>query len=279
MKSQLAILFLFISFVSQGQFWLGPKVGFTLTHHVYDDPTFKNNYDVKPNVNWHAGLSMDYDSEGHFAVHSELTYERVANKVQSKPGDAYIDSKSVYHFISVPMMARVILAGQRGSLKFYGSAGPRLKVWIAGNGITISDEFIENGFDGKEFKVEFKKVRERDDSKIGEPYEKDGSLIQPGNEFIVEKANRVQYSLDIGGGAFLDLRTGHRINFDARYSFGHSNMGFNVDNDGLNLAEFNEDLEYHHNMLTLSVAFLWGYDPMAMKKGKSTQGGRKARKK
>ena len=222
---------------------------------------------------------MDYDSEGRFVVHSELTYERVGNRIRSTPGNPTIDAKSVYHFLSVPMMARVVFAGHRSSIKFYGSAGPRLKLWLGGNGLTIADEFIENGYDGREYKVRFKNVSERDDSnlQVGTEPDSDGRYIQTGGEFIVEKANRVQYSLDLGGGIFIDLQTGHRINVDARYSFGHSNMGFNVDGDGLNLADFDEDLEHHHNMLTVSVAFLWSYDPMAMKKGKSTQGGRKAK--
>ncbi|MFY0628214.1 MAG: PorT family protein [Reichenbachiella sp.] len=268
--STTTFLLLFIG--ANAQFWIGPKAGITYTNNVYDDYTYKARYNVSQDINWHAGLSMDYDSDGRFVVHSELTYERVGNNVSNLSSEPKLEASSVYHFLSLPMMVRIIFSGRRSAVKFYGQAGPRMKFWLAGNGQTEADEFEENGFNGLAYNVRFKNVEDRDDSGITDP---DESGLRQGAEFIVHKPNRVQYSLDIGGGMFMDLSNGQRLSVDAKFSWGHSNMGFNVEGDGLNLPTFDEDIEYSHNMLTLSVAYLFYFDPIMARKGKSTDGTKK----
>jgi len=52
-------------------------------------------------------------------------------------------------------------------------------------------------------------------------------------------------------------------------------MGFNETSDdensqGLNIPEINDDLEYHHNSMTFSTAYVFGYNAQAKRKGKST---------
>jgi len=61
-----------------------------------------------------------------------------------------------------------------------------------------------------------------------------------------------------------------RIMLDLRYSFGHSNMAFNRGSDLGQLFAYDENLEYTHQMMMVSVAYLFGYDIQAKKKGKST---------
>lgn len=269
--------FLVVFFSAQAQFWVGPLAGVNFTDPVYDDKSYSDLYNVPSNFNWHVGLSMDYDSESRFVVHSELTYLRVGHKVSNTSGGAILEDKNIYHFLSLPMMVRIVFAGQRSPVKFYGQAGPRMKFWLAGKGQTISDEFIENGFDGLEYKVKFTDVINRDVSGIEVPEtpNSNGEIIATGGQFIVEKPTRVQYSLDIGAGMFVDLSNGQRLSVDADFSWGHSNMGFNVEGDGLNLTSYDSNMEYRHNMLSLSVAYLFYFDPIMAKKGKSTDGTKK----
>lgn len=255
------------------QFWIGPKVGGTLSSQVYQDKSFKNFYDTKAELDWHLGASLDYESESRFTVHSEITYERISRDLRTKPEDSanVYQSQSVFHFLSVPMTVRIVFAGHRKAVKFYGQAGPRLRYWIAGNGKVTSNNYREAGFDGYYYKVAFTTPDQRNEN-FTWPENPNGPRLARGKQYIVD-ANRLQYSLDWGAGMIVDLANGQRLNVDLRFSWGHSNMGFNRTGDdiGEDLGLFDDDQEYRNNLLTLSVAYLFAFDPLMINKGKSTQ--------
>jgi len=271
MKLVFILVAVFYSTHLQAQFWFGPKGGIQFTKNVYDDKTTPQTYDIGSQLGWHAGISLDYQTEGLFAVHTEIMFEKIKNKTTNKEGNALLISESTYNFISAPMMLRAMFGF--GQLKFYAQGGPRVKYWLGGNGSAKLDDLLPLA--GVVYDVKFKNIIDRDVSNL-QIAQIDGEDWLTNVEFIVENPNRLQYSIDIGGGVFFDISEEQRINFDLRYSFGHSNMGFNVFQGGLGLElseneqVYVEDLEYHHNTLTLSVAYLFGYSPSMQKKGKSS---------
>ncbi|UXX78921.1 PorT family protein [Reichenbachiella carrageenanivorans] len=263
MKRFLILAFVFISYSSQAQFWFGPKFGTQVIIPQYQAKAHADSFKVSNEINWHAGVAMDYSTEGHFEVHTELVYVRVNNRTQSKSlyPDQSIDSKTVNHFLTAPLMARVVFM-QNSRFKVFVEAGPRLSWWLGGKGTLNSDEIEENASvpgQPADFKVEFVKA-EMGDIEVTDYTDK----------LLVTKPNRLQYALDFGVGWLFDITPSQRVIVDAKVSFAHSNMAFN---DGVafsSITEYNEDLEYRSHMVMVSVAYMFGYNPALAAKGKST---------
>ena len=258
------LLFTFILFLGAqqcvAQFWFGPKVGFHRTGFKYQDErhefligndVFVQNqtYDkVKPNYNFHVGGMMTYTASVRYAVHIELFYERVVKRISS-PANVYeVDNKFKYNFLSLPLMLRVIRG--REPVYYYVNAGPKLSFWMSGKGRIFTDLFNELGDPPLEFKVRYDIEKELAD-----------------DELAIDNPNRIQYALNVGGGVMMDLKTGGRLQLDLRYSWGHSNMGFNRDSQ---LEEFLENVEFSNQIVSASVGYLFGYNPADARKGTST---------
>ncbi|MFY0650646.1 MAG: outer membrane beta-barrel protein [Cyclobacteriaceae bacterium] len=248
----LAIVFL-ISFESEAQFWFGPKIGGQMTSHSYQSKGYKNRYEVDVDMNWHAGFALQYTTEQRFAVHTELVYRKVKNRVRNKLDTAILDHSSTYNFLASAMHGRMTFGN--GVVRFFALAGPRLSYWLGGSGSYISQEGDDNfGVPGGSYTIKF-----------GESSPNDGSEI-----LAVPRPNRIQYGLDIGFGAILDLASGQRLSVEARYSVGHSNMGFNDDLQLLEGITYEPDIQYTHDMIVFSVSYLFGYNPNDRRKGSST---------
>lgn len=254
----------------EAQYWVGPKVGYHYTVHDYQSPSYDQDYKISNDHNFEAGVVVTYTASERYAVHGELYFEQIGNHVRNKREENFfVDSKSSFHYLSLPVLLRVSVG--KGNVHWYFNGGPKLSYWIGGNGVL---QFTDDGsirLDGIEevnYKVTFT--------------ESDASGVDDG-AYFVNKSNRIQYALTIGGGFYLDLINGARLMFDLRYNWGHSNMGFNKgreSNDGKtiftgnekNIPEsgYQENYEYTHNTLSLSVAYMFEYDLNLKRKGSST---------
>ena len=249
-----AICFLFVS-VANAQFWAGPKFGVQMTKHSYQSPKFTSRYKVKGDVNWHAGIALQYTTEQKFAVHTELVFQKVSNNVQNDADTAVLNHTTNYSFVSTVMHGRYTVGYLGGATSLYIVAGPRLSYWLSGSGSYESQEAADNfGVPGGDFTVTFSDVSEG---------------VGTGN-FVITRPNRIQYGLDFGVGTILDLASGQRLNVEVRYSIGHSNMGFDQDLELVEGIEYKPSIEYANNMAVFSLSYLFGYNPNDRRKGSST---------
>ncbi len=240
---------------AQAQFWFGPKVGGQFTRQSYQDKDFRKQYDVPEDLNWHAGFALHYTTEQRFAVHTELVYQKVSNRVKNKVDTAVLDHTSKYTLLSTSMHGRFAFV-EGGSFSVYGIAGPRISYWLNGSGKYVSQEASDNfGIPGGSYVVKFG----------GEPESGSGN-----GELVVPRPNRYQYGLDIGVGALLDLASGQRLAVEVQYRIGHSNMGFNDDLVLVTGINYKPDIQFANDMLAFSVAYLFGYNPTDRRKGSST---------
>jgi len=274
----ICLLVLFNSVV-QGQYWFGPKIGVSYIDHVYQDQTYeRDSFNVKPNINFQGGVAFSYQASDMYAVYAELLYERVDKNLTDKATDGeLVKSKMTNHFISVPIMLRVTLG--RVPFHYYLNGGPRLAYWVGGSGthdLAAFDEFPPVADeDGNALPVDYKL---RFNSKNASP--DDFSTA------FVDKPNRVQFGLTVGGGIFFDIQGGSRLQVDFRYTWQHSNMATNSSRD-INLIRgssgdldfYRENMEYYHNFATIGVAYLFNYDSNLRRKGKSTSNESNKRKK
>ncbi|MCV9385428.1 hypothetical protein [Reichenbachiella ulvae] len=251
------------------QFWFGPKVGGQLLMPRYDHEARVDSFKTTSKVNWHAGLAFDYSTKTNFEVHTELVYMRVNNRSRSTDayetplnegglGGQFVDSKTVNHFISAPMMARMLFF-KNSSIMLMAQAGPRLSYWLGGSGVLVSDELKSFGEEQIKYKIMFKDITQEELENTNFP-----------DKHVITKPNRLQYAIDFGFGGVIQFSPSSRLIADVKYSWGHSFMSFNDGNKLNDALLYSEDMEYNTNMLVISFAYMYGYDVKLSKKGKST---------
>ncbi|GAB4245193.1 MAG: hypothetical protein Tsb0034_23640 [Ekhidna sp.] len=265
MKKLVFLFSLFIlSFSASAQYWFGPKAGISYIDHVYQERSYeRDSFNVSKDWNFQAGAAFNYTATGMYSVYGEIMYERIGKKLEDKfaNGD-FAKTEMTNHFITIPVMLRVTL----GTVPFhyYVNGGPRLSYWLGGNGSFELEEFDEFppvvDDDGNPLPVDYKLKFKSTNASPDDPF-----------TAFVEKPNRVQFGLALGGGVYFDLATGGRLQLDFRMNWVHSNMGTNSNNDtNLVRQSYRENLEYFHNISSLSIAYLFGYDSQMKRKGKST---------
>ncbi len=250
MKILALCLYLLTGSIVHAQYWFGPKIGGHRIDHIYQDSEYKDDtVKLVPNYNIQAGFVFHYASSDRFSFRTEVTYERIGKKVTNRD-DIPALSTTNNHFISIPLQLRMSL--NQGAVHYYVNGGPKISYWMSGNGYIDLDEFLDDSVDPIDYTVVFnpeKKTRE--------------------NQLALPGANRFQYALTVGGGTYIDLAAGGRLEVDFRYSFGHSNMGFNINPD-VTFTDYYENLKYRNNMLSVSIAYMLEYNAQLKRKGAST---------
>lgn len=275
LRITLCLSSLFFTIAAFSQYWIGPKIGASYIDHIYSDKTYEGtttdteirSLGVDENINFQAGLAVNYTTETIYSFYGELMYEQIGKELGFAEGLIDDPSSTVFgvtsmknHFITAPLMLRVTL----GHLPFhyYINGGPRLSYWLGGSGEMAIDEFVEFGSpndDGSEvyvYQVTFnsKKAQENTD------------------KALVSKPNRVQYGLALGAGIILDVFNQSRLQIDFRFTWVHSNMGTNNGTDDINFEfpGYRENFEYSHNMASVGIAYMLEYNKNLKRRGKST---------
>lgn len=246
-----ALLTLVLSVAASGQYWFGPRVGAHRVDHIYQESTYKSDsFNVKPDYNYQFGVIFDYTANARYSVHTEINYEKIGTDLKNKIGSAVKSSMNA-HFLSVPLMLRVSFGRQPSH--WYVNGGPKLSYWLGGRGTIYEASFDENPGAQRKYKVTFSQSKSAESEKLK----------------AVVDGNRVQYALALGAGSYLDMAAGGRLNFDVRYTFGHSNMGFNRNPDFI-VGDYVENFKYRNFMLSASVAYILEYNAQLQRKGGST---------
>ncbi|WP_462249985.1 outer membrane beta-barrel protein [Ekhidna sp.] len=262
MRVLLSVLLVVIfSTISYGQYWFGPKVGFNYIQHNYQDVSYRDTFNIKNDLNFHVGGAFSYSATDKYSVYIELLYERIGKSVRDIASDgANVRTSMTNHFISMPAMLRITLG--KVPFHYYVNGGPRVSYWLAGKGTQFLEEFVEQLPDPemvedafREYKVVFKR-----------------SKVDGDDTALIQNPNRVQFGLTVGGGIYFDLQGGGRLLIDARYTWVHSNMGENSSSDNINFnfTTYSENFEYSHNITSIGVAYMFGYNSELKRKGKSS---------
>ena len=239
---------------ANGQYWFGPKGGIQRTDFIFQEADYKtDSFNVSSDLSGQFGLMFIYQASEKYAVHAELNYERLNKKVTNKADDDIpIFSKTRFHYLTIPFSLRWNFGSE--PVHYYIGGGPKLSYWLGGTGEILLDEFNEaRTVDAPiPYSIYFTQDKGGDSDKRA----------------IVE-ANRFQYGLQVSTGMYFDVVTGGRVLVDLRYSFGHSNMGFN-DNSDFTFTTYTENFEFRNYSLSLSLAYLFEYDAALQRKGSST---------
>lgn len=262
MRVFLIVFFFCCTEIASAQYWFGPKVGINTSSFIYEGEGYATDtFQIKPSVNFEVGGVFIYQASKRYSVQGEILYEQIKKTLMDRPLNNNPDvlSKSTMRFLSVPLQFRVSLGNE--PVSFYVSAGIKLKYWLGGKG-TVVDNSSE--FDPP---IVYDKIvfRQSKSNRVEGIY-------------AVPEANIMQFGLVFGGGMYLDLITKGRLLLDARYTFGHSNMGFNKNPD-FRTTSYVDRFTYRNNTISVSLAYLFQYDAKSQKKGASTSTETKASKK
>ena len=280
MRIVATLILITVSQMAFGQYWIGPKIGYHYTIHDYQDDNYRDDYNISANHNFELGVAITYTATNRYAVHGELYYEGIGNRVRNK-SDFVVDSKSNFYYLSAPILFRITMG--HAPVHWYLNGGPKVSLWLGGRGQLANgdlSEFEPNKLDKDgyfNYRVGFKRS---------------AAEGVTNGVYYVNEANRIQYALTVGGGFYMDLANGARMMFDFRYNWGHSNMGFNLspqDQDGtfimagnntnIPTAGYLENYEYTNNTLSFSVAYMFEYNTDFKRKGSSTSSEAKKTKK
>ncbi|MGB3467967.1 MAG: outer membrane beta-barrel protein [Cyclobacteriaceae bacterium] len=260
MKYILTIAFVLLGEIAFAQFWFGGKVGAHRTSFNYQNPEtvfliggrelVQNELynPVNANYNYEFGATVTYTATTKYQVHTEILFERINKTVRSRENAYLIDNSFRYSYISVPLLLRVTTQGE--PVHYYFNLGPKLSYLARATGTLFIDDFVENSILPRDVRLVYNA--------------EDGGNTE---SVVLERPNRLQYSLVLGGGALLDLKTGGRLMIDFRYSWGHSNLGSNTDS---RLLDFAENVEFNNQMISFSVGYVIPYNPAELLKGSST---------
>lgn len=257
LRSFLCFIVVFVSFQVKAQFWFGPILGVSHVSRNYEDKNWKGgSYGISNTIAAHYGGVMNYTTHETFSVHVEAYVQRLKNTVRNLPGaENLIISNTAFTTINVPFLLRYRMPFNQ-YMSGYLNFGPRLTYWISGSGDLSTDDdiFAQRGFETIEYKIRFS----------GDP---EGST-----RMVLESPRRLKYALEFGGGFYIDLINHKRIMFDARYSIGHSFMAFNEGSTEFFPLDngYFENFEYQTNMLQFSISYLFGFDPIDSRRGRST---------
>ncbi|MEL6559317.1 MAG: outer membrane beta-barrel protein [Bacteroidota bacterium] len=260
----LTFMLFLVTEVTFGQFWFGVKAGGHRTSFNYqnEEQVFlleqrefiqEDLYQpVKANFNYEFGAMMSYTATDRYSVHTEINFERISKNIRSREGQYFLDNEWNYNYLSVPLFLRVSTLSK--PVQYYFNLGPKISYLLSAKGDLSIQLFQETSPD--------KLVNSFD-----VVYNFEDANNPDGGQLVLDNPNRVQYSLNLGGGAMLDLKTGGRMMLDFRYSWGHSNLGSNLDSE---LLEFGENVEYSNQMFSFTVGYMIPYNPAELLKGTST---------
>lgn len=256
-----AAALLIFSPATKAQFRIGPKAGIQLSRAAFaeaEDKAAINSY-FKPGLR--GGLQMNYRVNKLYSLQSEVLFSQTGRHVKSLDDYANeVENKATHYYLNLPIMLR--LSGHKlmgkNHVEYYANIGPSFNYWLGGRGKISSDEIYEFTFE-KTMPYTIRFSAPEEDSR---------------NKMYVENPQRLQMSLDFGGGAVFDLGYHNHISVDVRSSLGIGKTYMGAQKGGdYGLFSYYENLKAVNHVLAVSVGYLRDFDLMMMlSKGKTTKG-------
>jgi hypothetical protein len=256
------ISFPFISFYSDAQILVGPVAGGQFNWMVFDDQDYKEDYNLKPQLNYHVGGSIAFRAQKRFFLHTSFLYTQKGKSLESTDNAGTTNNMKL-KYLDVPILYTAEFKAKLGRekvFKWYFGVGPTVSYWLGGKGVLVHGDLNENGINPPNYDLSYKIT-----------FKKDPETVQP-NEMNVVEPNRIQLGLNASAGLIFEPVDKHRVMVNLRYSFGQSFLSKEGDGQfGLPGILFYEDeLQVRSRELILSAHYFIDLKTSERKKGKST---------
>ena len=239
--------------ITRHKFKIGPKAGLQVQTPRDLRENLSENIQINPTLGFNVGGIMNYKVTERFSLQTELAYVQRSRNLDGGINDMY-QNRSTYHFIELPVLCRVTYE-QRG-WSWYFNAGGNFSYWLSGDGSLYSYEFVDYGiFTPAPYDIRFEPKPQGYD---------------PEYAVYLEQPNRIQLGIDLGFGFYFDIAEKQYFNLDFRYTLGQSWMAIDKPFD-MNIYEQKEDLRHTFHTLAVNLGWIFDFDPMDSRKGKSSR--------
>jgi hypothetical protein len=239
--------------ITRHKFKIGPKAGMQMQMPRDLRENLSETINIRPTFGFNVGGIMNYKVTKRFSLHTELAYVQRNRHLEGGTRDLY-NNRSTYSFIELPVLCRVTYEGSGWSWYFNG--GGNFSYWLSGRGSIYSWEFQEAGQAADEpYAIRFAEKPEG---------------YQPEYAVYLEQPNRIQLGIDLGFGFYFSVAKKQHFNLDFRLTQGQSWMALDKPVD-MNLTDQKEDLRHSFRTLSVNLGWLFDFDPMDLKKGRSSR--------
>jgi hypothetical protein len=254
----LIFLLLVTTGFAQAQILIGPTGGFQTSWVTFDDKDYKDLYQVKPVLGFHAGVNLSFKVRKRFFLHSSLIYSQKGKIIEGKK-DKLLYNEVRYNYVELPVLYTVEFKGYAGKgkeFKWYLGGGPLVSYWLGGKGKIYESGINENAISEKP--IPYKIVFNEEDH------------LLPIDKMNVHDPNRLQLGINISAGIVFEPFGYQKIMLTGRYELGHSflsktGFGYFTATD-----DYDDVLQVRNNGFRISVAYLIDLKLEQRKKGKST---------
>ena len=222
---------------SLAQMSVGFKFGALAAKTSYGDKNYTDEFDLGISPGISIGSVYGFDVGKKFGLHTELNLSVKGSKTKRMGAD-HIKNKINNFYLDLPLLLKLDAGGK--TKNWFILFGPTISYWLAGKGHIRGSELDEYNVSQFDYTLYFNE---------------DNAIANDG--VYVPSSNRILYSLTFGIGHSIVTRQGQEFTIDLRYDMGHTHFSDSRESRLLDLATFQNNFQGNHQVLSLSVIYLF----------------------
>ncbi len=232
------------------EFSLGLKAGPLIAWSKFGDRDDGKRFDSRPVVGYYGAGIITFPLGKYYTCVLEGGYSQKGRHIRFNEG--FGKNKATYHYTDMVMLLRrnvKVNLGPNLPADIFINIGPHINYWLGGKGtIGLADN------EGSPYTLVFN--QEPDLGQFDKMY--------------LNNINRWLFGLDIGIGLNAPITKTQKVLVELRYTAGHTFYG-DRNSATYSWVEFEDNLRANEKVLSLTAAYMFGFNLQEAKKGKSTK--------
>lgn len=232
------------------KFALGLKAGPLASWSVYGDKDDRKEFDSKASFGFYGAGVIEFPLNKNYYYILEAGYSTKGRNIRFN--DGFGKNVARYHFTDAALLLRKgfkFNLGKNIPADVFFNIGPHVNYWLGGNGhIGPADN------DGSAYTIVF-----NEEADLGQF-----------DKMYLNDVNRWLFGLDIGVGMMAPITKTQRVLVELRFTSGHTFYGAR-NSASYSWIEFQDNLRANEKVLSLTAAYMFGFNIQESKKGTSTK--------
>jgi hypothetical protein len=233
------------------KFSLGLKAGPLIGWAAFGDKNDKDKFDTKPKLGFYgAGIIRFPLTKEYFCI-IEGGYSQKGRRILFEGGGT--ENNANYQFVDAALLLRRsfhVNLGKNVPGDWYVNVGPHISYWLGGKG-----KIGTTGDPSFEYTVVFDKEY----------------TAAIDNKMYLNDVNRYLFGVDIGVGMHAPIKRSQRVGAELRFTWGHTFYGDKESSANYNYINFEDNLQANERILTFTLSYMFDFDILESKKGRSTK--------
>lgn len=246
-------LFILVGAVSNlhaQEFALGVKAGALTSWSVYGDKDDRKFFDSKSTFGYYGAGIITFPLKKNYSCVIEGGYSQKGRTVIFNEGSG--KNKATYYFTDAALLLRrsfKVNVVKNIPTEVFVNIGPHVNYWLGGKGRIGS-----TSNDGSPYTVVF-----NEEADLGQF-----------DKMYLNNINRWMFGLDIGVGVMAPINKTQNVIVELRFTSGHTFYG-DRNSASYSWVSFEDNLRANEKVLSLTAAYMFGFNIQESKKGKSTK--------